>query len=159
MRSRRDHRSATQDHLAAHEFAVVFTESARHSGVTRIPEVSTLGPLPHISEHLRRTLGRPLAQGYGMQRSVLQKVTGCRQSPRGNLPLGFGWEALASPVRKSVCFVIAHVAYRSLQKFSERQLAVERVPKPGAILLAPIQRRFPTLGFNCVPSSREPKLR
>src|SRR5580704_6784046 len=72
MRSRRNHGSSTQHHLAAHEFAVVFAESTRHRGKSRVAEVSTLGPLPHISEHLRRTLCGPLAQGHGMQRSVFK---------------------------------------------------------------------------------------
>src|ERR1700723_1028893 len=123
MRARCDRRSSTKNHLAAHELAVVFAKSTRHGGKTWVAEVCALGPLPHIPEHLRRTLCRPLAQGHGVQRSVLEKITGCRQTLCRDLPLGLSRQPLAGPARKSVCFVKAHMAHRSLQQFGEWQLA------------------------------------
>ena len=116
MRGRRDHRTATQNHLVAHEFSVVLAQCAGDCAITGIAEVSTLGPLPHIAEHLRRTLRGGVGQRLGMQFAAIEQVSGGRRkSLRGDFPLGFGGETLAGPVSKRVGFKVAHVADRRLQ--------------------------------------------
>ena len=62
-------------------------------------------------------------------------------------------------MRKSVGFVVAHVADRRLQQLSQRQLAVHRVHLPRAVLLAPIERSLPAFGLDRVPSRGKPELR
>src|SRR5690348_9627578 len=50
-------RTATQDHLVAHEFAVVLADCSGRRPESGIRRVSTSCPLPQIAEHLPKGLG------------------------------------------------------------------------------------------------------
>src|SRR5579864_2095311 len=53
VRARRGARSATQDHLSAHELSVVFTQRAGTRLIAGISEISARGPLPDVAKELQ----------------------------------------------------------------------------------------------------------
>src|ERR1700679_3105957 len=52
----RDAGAASQHHLPAHEFAVIFPQRSSQRSKPRIAKVSARGPLPAIAKELRRML-------------------------------------------------------------------------------------------------------
>ena len=54
MRPRRGTRAAAEDHLVAHELAVVFAQRTRGGAIAGIGRVRAGGPLPDVAEQLAR---------------------------------------------------------------------------------------------------------
>src|SRR6185312_15866035 len=52
--ARRSARSATQNHLSAHELSVVFTQRARSRLIAGIGEIGACRPLPYVAKKLHR---------------------------------------------------------------------------------------------------------
>src|SRR5579864_518361 len=72
VRARRGARSATQDHLSAHEFAVVFTQRAGRWLITGIRKIRACRPLPDVAEKLQRqTAFHRSRSGRGMKPATL----------------------------------------------------------------------------------------
>src|SRR5215472_4636842 len=111
MRTWRGAGAAAQDHLSAHEFSVVLTQSARHRLVSRIRKIGAGGPLPDVAEQLRRLA---VASGHrrGVQPSTLHEIALHRQTLCSYFPFEFGGQACAGPARKSVGFIEAYVTNR-----------------------------------------------
>ena len=90
MRARRDAGSAAQDHLVAHELAVVLTQGSGERRVAWIANIGTRRPLPHVAIELKK---RPtVIRGRSSSRV---KAPGFEEMPGelrrgGRLPLRFG---------------------------------------------------------------------
>src|SRR5512132_4513317 len=77
MAVRRDTRASTQDHLIAHELAVVFADGAGGRAITGIGGIRAAGPFPDVAEQLTGRSGaharrqrphRPSSQGISSWR-------------------------------------------------------------------------------------------
>ena len=53
MVRRRDARTSSQDHLAGHKFAVVFTQGTGQGRISWIARIGTGSPFPTVAEQLR----------------------------------------------------------------------------------------------------------
>src|SRR5262249_19162994 len=100
--------SATQNHLTAHEFAVVFAERARKWLVTRVPAIGARRPLPAVSEEL---LNADTARRCWMQSPGVEQVASRRYVAGDAFPLRFRRQTATSPARKCIGFVKTDVTY------------------------------------------------
>src|SRR4051812_35365175 len=116
--ARRSARSATQDHLSAHELSVVFTQRARSRLIAGVGKIGACSPLPYVAKELQRdaTLQTALQRcrsGCGMESAAFQKIalngwdTACSY-----FPFELGRQARPGPPGKRVSLVIAHMADR-----------------------------------------------
>src|ERR1700759_2573889 len=88
MRLRSRTRTASQDHLIAHELAVVLPNSTRCRREARISDIGARGPLPNVAEHLRQSLARPCR--LRMKHPRLHEVAFEAAGARRNLPFELG---------------------------------------------------------------------
>src|SRR6266571_709829 len=159
VRARSGARSSAQDHLAAHEFSVVFTQRTGRGLVSRISKIGAGRPLPDIAKQLKRlAVFTRRRSGLRMKPAVLQKIVFHRRcAAGGDFPFKLGGQAGAGPAGKSISLVITHVADR----FGFFDVAHSRASEmdPLAAGLFPVERRFPMMGLHGLPAVRKPQLR
>src|SRR5579875_1933865 len=113
MGSRRHAGTAAQNHLSAHELAVVLAQRSCERAETRIAEIGACRPLPaiaiaglHAVRISDRTGGGSRHQPSGIQQISLQgRALGRR------FPFAFGRQAAAGPARVGVSLEKTHLAY------------------------------------------------
>src|SRR5947209_1338366 len=127
MPGRSGKRTAAQDHLIDHEFAIVFAERAHSGPKAGIGRIGATRPLPHDAERI-----------------VDNVVTGC------GLPFGFSRQVFAGPAGERVRLVVADVTDGRVG--IDRPQAPERHLMPCAVDLLPIAGGAPTLGLKRVPT-------
>ena len=113
--ARRHARAAAQDHLVAHELAVVLAERARRRGESR----GRARRRSRSTPRRRRTAGAGCAvadaarAGERVQRAALEEVAASTGAPRrGESPTRPRWAAGAGPAGVGVGLVVADVADR-----------------------------------------------
>src|SRR5204863_3968964 len=111
----RGHRgTAAQDHLVAHELAVVLADRSGCRTKAGIGNVGTRRPLPYVAEHLpqRRLINKRRRYWVGarMKLPAVRKVAGHPETRGGDLPLGFARQPLAGPLREGIGFEKTDVA-------------------------------------------------
>src|ERR1700722_384110 len=163
MPGRRYTRAAAQNHLPAHEFAVVLAERAIQWLEAGKAEVGTAGPHPTVPIILRTVLALGEFGGSRHQQPGIKQISLDWLAFHCSLPLKFRRQPFACPARVSVCFKKAHMTQRSGRELLERQLTPQRKygpasPFPGAIFFCPVERRSPAVRLHRVPSGREPQL-
>src|SRR5439155_3756977 len=153
--------TAAQDHLVAHELAVVFADRSGCRTKARVGNVGARRPLPHVAEHLPAS---GLIHGRGgrwvharVKLAGVRKVAGHPETRGGDLPLGFARQSLAGTFREGVGFKKTDVADR----FDQVQSTASGQGKNGplAVLAAPIERGLPALLANRSPAVRKPEFR
>src|SRR5579871_4387614 len=156
VRARRGTRSATQDHLSAHEFAVVFTQRAGRGLIAGIWKIGACCPLPYIAKQLQWYAAFQRRRSRrGMKSAVFQKIaldggnSACR-----DFPLELGRQARTGPAGKRVRFVITHMADR-LGFFNVAHAGAGELD-PLAAGLFPIERCLPAMRLHSLPAIREP---
>src|SRR5580698_2913811 len=150
--------AAAQDHLAAHEFAVVFAERAAQGLEAGIGEIGAGGPLPAIAPVLADSIGG----GNWLEFTAFDEIAGDGLGFRGCLPFEFGWQAMAGPAGVCVGFEVADLANGSVGDGSERQVTAKGEDGPvcaGCVAgLVPVEGRAPAIGLDGVPAGGEPEL-
>src|SRR5262245_51452958 len=130
----RRQRGATEHHLADHELAVVFAESAFGGAIPRIWQVGTARPLPGDAEGIRND------------------VMAC-----SDIPFRFARQILSCKASEGVSFVIADMLHRCRR--IDRPEAAQCHDMPGSVLLPPIARCLPVFVLHRCPAVREPERR
>src|SRR6266436_3780051 len=158
----RGHRgAAAQDHLVAHELAVVFADRSDCRPKAGIGNVRTRRPLPYVAEHLpqSRLINERPRQWVGARVKLagVRKVAGYRKTRGGDLPLGFARQPLAGPFGEGVSFEKTDVADR-LERV-QSAASGQSEDGPLAAVAAPIERRLPALLANRGPAIRKPEFR
>ncbi len=103
-----DDGAAAEDHLAAHEFAVVFAECAGEGAIAGVGGVGRVGPLPDGAVERVEAGGLEDAVVEGLD--IEEAGVGGRLGGSGGFPLELGGQAGSGPVGEGVGLVIAEVA-------------------------------------------------
>ena len=119
---RRNARSAAQNHLPAHELAVVLAQRALQRPETGIAKVGAASPHPAVAVVLRTVLVLVLRTavsdldklrgGRGREPSGIEQIPLDRLALDRSLPLELLRQPVAGPARVSVCLVKAYLAHR-----------------------------------------------
>src|ERR1700722_9591200 len=99
MLRRRCAGTAAQDHLPAHELAVVLAQRSLKRPKAGISQVSAPRPLPAIAEELRSALS---LSGHGSQCAGIKQVAFDRCALHRRLPFELGGQATTSPANVRV---------------------------------------------------------
>src|SRR5262249_48063934 len=100
---------------------------------------------------------RAINSGLGMKASAFEKVAVGFLRGRDRLPLEFCWQPHPRPASKRVRFIIADMA-SGLGVGQAPESAESRNP-PRSCGLLPVERCFPAMSLDGVPTVREPEFR
>src|SRR5579883_2370165 len=147
-----------QDHLVAHELAVVLADRSGGRTEARICDIGTRRPFPHIAEHLQkaRTVRAGSRGGAGMQPAAIGEIAYDRQLCGRHLPFRLARQALAGPAGKGVGLIKTDMTDRLRRVQPTAPAQRENRPRPLA-LAPPIERRFPALLAYRRPAVGEPE--
>src|SRR5436309_1567012 len=93
--------TAAQDILVAHELAVVFTNCAGRSTITRVGGIRAPRPFPNVTKHLAN-LSILSSRCSRMKLLVLDEIAFDRPIKRNTLPFKFRGKPRADPICESV---------------------------------------------------------
>ena len=162
-----------QDHLVAHELAVVLADRTGGDAKAGVGRVGAGGPLPDVAEHLRepadlvdRALvgARLHARARKLGRTRRQEVALAGELRRRSLPLGLARQACARPARERVGLVVAKVTDGRVEVDRLEPVEGEVLPRvelAGSLvepLVEPVIGRSPSVLLDGVPALGQPQL-
>src|SRR5690606_11938655 len=151
-------RAAANDHLVAHELAVVLAERAGERLEAGIGGVRRRGPFPHVAVELAEArcavFGvRGFWAGRGIQQPRVEEISRDGLLRGGELPFGLRRPARAGPACERVRLVVADV--------TDRRVGIDRPPSAeGELLLEvlrPVERTAPAFLADLRPAVGEPE--
>src|SRR6056297_2844368 len=138
-----------QDHLVAHELAVVFTDGTRRRSIARVGAVGAGRPLPALAEELLQGSGVITAHGMPAATRAIKRAIG--PAACGYLPLCLRWQPRICPARVGIGLIETDVGHRCVwvdwlapgqgERGLQRRVPVHgMLPPEGAPLRPPIRQ-------------------